>query len=213
VGDSREAAAVLVFAIAHEIGNHLGAIRLQAHLLDEDLDARSLAETSVAIDEMVGRSGPLLTLLRPLLTDDWRASSAESWSSLLGRVEQQIEDEGTRGVRFEIRAVPEQGRQAPDLEWLHPLLISMVGAAIAHVGTRGSVVLELESRKGETVLILEDDGPEEDLSAAAAYRGRPLTLAIARELVGRAGGRIEVKSDSQEPSGRTRTELIFPAAN
>ena len=50
----------LAFAIAHEVGNHLGGIRLQAHLLDENLDVRALAEASILIDGLAGRSGPLL---------------------------------------------------------------------------------------------------------------------------------------------------------
>ena len=49
----------LAFAIAHEVGNHLGGIRLQAHLVDEDLDVRELAEASILIDGLAGRSGPL----------------------------------------------------------------------------------------------------------------------------------------------------------
>ncbi len=210
MGEFKETPVGLAFAIAHEIGNHLGGIRLQAHLIDEELDARSLAEASIAIDEMAGRSGPLLTLLRPLLSEDWRASRGEPWSSLLGRVLQQIGDEGTRGVRVELEPLADDGLAAPALEWLHPLLIALVGATIAHAGGRASVLIALESREGATALILEDDGEEEDLSAEAAYRGRPLALAIARELVGRAGGRVDALRCSQEGSDRTRVEMVFP---
>ena len=64
----------LAFAIAHEVGNHLGGIRLQAHLLDDELDAREMAQASVLIDGLAGRSGPLLSLLRPLLAADWRGA-------------------------------------------------------------------------------------------------------------------------------------------
>ena len=209
MGASKQTAIELVFAIAHEIGNHLGGIRLQAHLLDEELDARALAEASISIDEMAGCSGPLLTLLRPLLSDDWRASGGETWASLLGRVERHFEDEGTRGVRLEREPSSDEGLEAPDLDWLHPLLVALVGATIAHVGARGTVVLALETRENERVFMVEDDGEEEDLSPDAAYRGRPLALAIARELVGRAGGHVNVRRTPGEASNRTRIELIF----
>ena len=52
----------LAFAIAHEIGNHLAGIRLEAHLLDEALGARGLAKASLAIDSLAGQAAPLLAL-------------------------------------------------------------------------------------------------------------------------------------------------------
>jgi len=82
----------LAFAIAHEVGNHLGGIRLQAHLVDEDLDVRELAAASILIDGLAGRSGPLLALLRPLLSDDWKPAGNSTWAHILGRVQKQIED-------------------------------------------------------------------------------------------------------------------------
>ena len=44
---SFESGARLVFAISHEVGNHLGGIRLQAHLLDEELGAREMAAAMI----------------------------------------------------------------------------------------------------------------------------------------------------------------------
>ena len=56
----------LVFAIAHEIGNHLGGIRLQAHLLDEDLDAHERFRLTRELgDRFVEASGnPVLQMIR-----------------------------------------------------------------------------------------------------------------------------------------------------
>ena len=116
MGGSSDSGVELAFAIAHEVGNHLGGIRLQAHLLDDELGAREMAEASVLIDALAGRSGPLLALLRPLLSDDWRRAGGDSWAGVLGRVAQQIEDEGTRGVRFEVVGVLETEVAAPDFE-------------------------------------------------------------------------------------------------
>lgn len=209
MSDRNEVAAGLVFAIAHEVGNHLSGIRMQAYLLDPDLDTRSLAEASITIDELAGRAGPLLSLLRPLLSDDWRASSGETWPGLLRRVLRQIEEEGIRGVRLTLIAAGRESLAAPDLEWLHSLIVALLGATIAHVGRRGAVEIALEEHAGEVGVVIEDDGPEEELSRSAAQRGRPLAVGIARELVGRAGGRV----DLARVAGRTRVTLVFPHAS
>jgi len=198
----------LVFAIAHEIGNHLGGVRLQAHLLDEDLDARSLAEASVAIDELAARSGPLLALIRPLLSPASsvpRASGGQTWSSLVGRIQQGVEDEGTRGVRVEFRGVGDEVLEAEGADWVQPLLAALIGMTISRASPRGSIVLEFDRREGERTVVLVDDGEEEDLSVAAAECGRPLLLAIARELIERDGGRVE----TTRAGGRTRVALVF----
>ncbi len=212
MGGSSDSGVELAFAIAHEVGNHLGGIRLQAHLLDDELDARAMAEASVLIDGLAGRSGPLLALLRPLLSDAWRRTGGTSWASVLGRVAQQIEDEGTRGVRFEVRGALETEAPAPDFDWVHPLLIALVEATLAHVADRGaaaSVRLELVEEGGDTRLDVIDDGEVEDLSAEAAHRGRPLAVAIARELVGRSGGHVEIETGAGGESTGTRVGLRF----
>ena len=208
MGGSSESGIELAFAIAHEVGNHLGGIRLQAHLLDDELDAREMAEASVLIDGLAGRSGPLLSLLRPLLSDDWRRAGGATWSGVLGRVAQQIEDEGTRGVRFEVAGALDTEAKAPDFDWVHPLLIALVESTVAHVADRGSdasVHLELVDEDGGVRLDLLDDGDPEDLSADAARRGRPLAVAIAQELVGRSGGRV----DTDVSEAGTRVGLRF----
>lgn len=200
-------AAELVFAIAHEVGNHLGGIRLQAHLLDEELDARELAGASVLIDELAGRSGPLLALLRPLLADVWRdAGGAPRWSTVLGGLERQVRDEGTRGTA--VIFAPSEGldAKAPDHDWLHPLLIALVGATVAHVGRGGRIRVGFASTGDDDVLEIADDGPEENLDESAAARGRPLVVALAQELVGRLGGRVEAGREGAE----TRVRLHFP---
>ena len=202
-------AAELVFAIAHEVGNHLGGIRLQAHLLDEDLDARELAGASVLIDELAGRSGPLLSLLRPLLADVWQeAGGAPLWSTVIAGVERQLQDEGTRGTAVEFAPFVGGDGPAPDHDWLHPLLIALLGATVSHVGRDGRIRVTFESiwASGHDVLEVADDGPEERLDDAAAARGRPLVVALAKELVGRLGGSVDAARDG----GETRVRLHFP---
>ncbi len=206
VGGASEASVELAFAIGHEVGNHLGGIRLQAHLLDDDLDARSMAEASILIDDLAGRSGSLLTLLRPLISPAWRTAGSTNWGNLLGRVQQQIVDQGTHGTCFSLSGDLETTIAAPDHEWIHPLLITLLDATIAHVGRAGAVLLDVTPADEGVRILIDDDGEEEDLGVEAALRGRPLAVAIGRELLSRIGGRVEVdRSD-----GRTRVAFVFP---
>jgi len=196
----------LVCAIGHEIGNHLGAIRLQAHLLDEHLDRKALATASIEIDGLAGRSGPLLALLRPILAADPRIGAPTSWKSVLAPLSRELEEGGTRGVRVDVRLPPVDGaRHAPGVDWLSSLLIALVGATIADLPRGAAVSLWLEARGVETALILEDDGAGEDLSAQAALRGRSLAVSLARWLVEGLGGRV----DARRLADRTRVELVF----
>ena len=98
-----------------------------------------------------------------------------------------------------------QTAEAPDFEWVHPLLVSLIESTIGHVGRGGKLDVRLEMGGGGPTLIVEDDGDEEDLSSEAAPRGRPLALSIARELVGRIGGRVETSREA----GRSRVALVF----
>lgn len=201
-----------MFAIGHEIANHLGAIRLQAHLLDEELGPRALAEASVAIDGLAGRGTPLLALLRPILattttpTPTPAGDAGDRWSDVLGRIRREVEDEGTRAVRFELEQSAEATAPAPGVDWLHPLVMALVQATLAHMHPRGAIrlALEIDAGRREQSLLLEDDGAEEDCSAAAPLRGRPLVLAIARLLLGGIGGRVEASRER-----KTRLRLVF----
>ena len=211
IDEERAAAAhALIFSIAHEIGNHLGAIRLHAHLLDEELDAHALAKASVEIDGLAGRAAPLLALFRPILSaqplpPDTIGEDVR-WSLLLAGVRQQIEDEGTRGVRFEIDAPADPNWTAPNVDWLHSLMIALVEATLAFVPRQATVRLSLRAANQQISLVVEDDGPEEDLTTEAALRGRPLAVAIARWLLVLVGGQVEAKRTRE----KTRVELIFP---
>lgn len=197
----------LVFAIAHEVGNHLGAVRLQAHLLDEDLDAHALALASVEIDGLAGRAGPLLALLRPLLSQaDRPTGEGSSASLLLEGVRLHYEDEGTRGVSVEISAPVDSLLTAPKVDWLHSLLIVILDATLAAVSRGATIRVGLGAVGEEASIVIDDDGPEEDLSTAAALRGRPLALSLGRALLLLVGGRVE----TSRVEDKTRVELVFP---
>jgi len=204
----------LVFAIAHEIGNHLGAVRLQAHLLDDDLDSHSLALASVEIDGLAGRAGALLALIRPILSqkavssrDQASETDGPAWASLLGGIAQHYEDEGTRGVSLVIDELAAPDRLAPNTDWLHTLLLALLDATLASMPKQGSIRLGLTETSGQILLAIEDDGPDEDLSKEAALRGRPLVVALARALLVLVDGDL----GTSRTEGRTRVEWVFPA--
>lgn len=215
----------LVCAIGHEVGNHLGAIRLQAHFLDEDLDARALAKASVAIDTQAGRAAPLLGLIRPLLADadaearledgsggsmgSRGAAASIEWAAFLSQIRQHLADEGTRGVVVAFLDVKPASDAAPlespSIEGFHNLVLALLSSTIERLEAGDVVEVGVEPRGEETAFALTDGGPEEDLSAEAGLRGRPLVLAIARRLLGTIGGRLETATRG----GRTRVELIL----
>jgi signal transduction histidine kinase len=202
----------LVFAIGHEIGNFLGALRLQAHLLDDELGPRALAEASVTIDSLAGRATPLLALLRPILSPGPRGASPAGsggmgWAGVLARIRRELEDEGTRGVAVEIEDSAANQLSGPDADWLHSLLMALLGATLEHVAPRGTIHLRLQHREREVALVVEDDGEGEDLSSTAPRRGRPLIVEIARLLLAGIGGRVE----TSRVGDQSHVELIFQA--
>lgn len=205
--DSEPDSIELVCAIGHEVGNHLGGIRLQAHFLDEDLDARALATASVEIDTLAGRAAPLLALLRPILAGPEPPTAAGiQWGPLLGQLRQRLDDEGTRGVPVTIEESKGESIESRAVEGFQNLVYALVSATLDRLDASHSLRLDAEAREDGSVLVVSDDGAAEDLSGEGGLRGRSLVLAIARRLLGGVGGRVEtfVREDS------TRIELIVP---
>jgi len=224
--DARRA---LVFAIAHEVGNHLAGIRLEAHLLDEDLAPHALARASLAIDGLAGRSGPLLALLRPLLAPGSRGTAGPELRALLEGVRRQLLDEGAAGRAVELdfsSDTGDAGAAGPSFDGLHGLLLALVGEP--HTLTAPGPIrfrLAVGPREVELGCELPGDafeasdgsessrgtaGPAAPASASAlhALRGRVLAVAIARVLVADAGGRVLVSADAD----RSRVTLVLPRA-
>lgn len=210
----------LVFALAHEVGNHLAGIRLEAHLLDESLGAAALARASVAIDALAGQAGPWLALLRPLLAPAAARSTRVSVASVLDGVRRQLEEDGLGGhaVRVEIASDAAEVRIAFD--GLHALLMVLVGSPETLPPGRAPITLGLASRAGavagagggEVEVVCELPGEAfgadggEGAGGQPALRGRDLAVALARVLVADAGGGVDVESGA----GRARVRLRLP---
>lgn len=217
----------LVFAIAHELGNHLAGIRLEAHLLDEAMGAPGLARASLAIDALAGRSGPLLSLIRPLLAPGGRAAGAPGLATALEGVRRALEDAGTAGRRVEVRIEPEPAAHGPAFDGLHALLLVLVGAP-DELPVGGTIGLRLERRGAFSALSCElpgeafdeaidaaglEEGAEGARSAVArvsGLRGRALAVAIARVLVADAGGRVELERTDGAGRPSAHLSLLLP---
>ena len=96
--------AALVFAMCHEISNLVAAMRLQAHLLDEELDARGLAVASLEIDDLSARTASLLALVRPVLTEPLKDVPPIAAGVIALGFERALTEYGERGfeIVFEI---------------------------------------------------------------------------------------------------------------
>lgn len=210
----------LVFAVAHEVGNHLAAVRLEAHLLDEELGAHGLAKASLAIDGVAARSAPLLALLRPLLEPGRPRGSGGDCARVVEGVKRQLEEEGTAGLRIDTAIEEAAAGACPALEGLHWLLVALVGSPEDLPADAGPIRLVVARKEGGIVVALElpGDAMAEVVAAerqsanessgpghgsASALRGRALAVALARVIVGDAGGSVVV---SCEPT-RSRVEL------
>jgi hypothetical protein len=207
----------LVFAIAHEIGNHLAGIRLEAHLLDEDLGVSGLARSSVAIDAGASQAGALLGLLRPLLAPTARRSLGGTSGTCLATLEgvrRQLEEEGLAGHRVELEIRSEDAGRAPAFEGLHALLVLLVGLPETLATGLGPISLHIDRADGE--IVIGCGLPGRALAYARAtgaatvdprtLRGRELAVAVARVLVGDAGGAVAV----DEEAGRSRIAMRLP---
>lgn len=190
----------MVFAICHEVGNLLAAIRLHGELLDPDSGQK--------IAELSARSGSLLSLVRPLLDESAFEPMAIEPGRLLEGLRSGLDD--PQDPRLELEA-GESGEFPPvlvDGETLHHLLLSELLAGFEQLapGER----LRVGLRREADVLVFELTGgiPEHEPVAEDRLAGRSLCHALARDLLARGGGTVH----AAPWQGRQRVELQVPLA-
>ncbi len=205
----------LVGALCHEVGNWLAAVRLQAHLLDDDLGPRELASASLEIDDLCARSSAMLALLRPLLGERSDSAPAADLAALLPTLRAALVDHGTRQVTLEVEA-PDSPRP---VRAAHAVLLSLLTTLCwgsVHAMRDGGT-LRISSRPpsrpdGDSVVIrLEDGAPFEgriDDWRSPPLRARALGWAIAESLASGLGGGLDVG----EHAGGCRVDLRLPAS-
>ncbi len=204
-------AATLVFAMCHEISNLVAAVRLQAHLLDEDLNARGLAVASLEIDDLSARAASLLALVRPVLSAPRGDVPVVGASVIALGFERAMAEYGGRG--FEIVYEPEQ--DLPEIraesEVFHYILLNHAYGAMEAMGSEGKLRFSVAADAKEVVFAIEDHAAADEQHLTwwqASLRGRALESAVAYHILAKRGARFEVRR-----SGNcNRTEIAAPRA-
>lgn len=179
-------AEAIVFAICHEVGNLLAAIRLHGQLLDEDSGAQ--------IAELAARSGALLALVRPLLSDERPQPTAVAPRDLLQGLHPALDDPGDRRLRVDLESAADLPPVAIEGDLVHHLLLVEILAAFEDLAPGGAVGLGAE-RAGDAVdFVLEDATPAREPAPAPQLTGRALTVALAEHLLARRGGGVSVSA-------------------
>jgi signal transduction histidine kinase len=202
--------AELVFSLCHELGNMMGALRLHAHLLDDEMGPRGIARTSVDLDDLSARSAALLSLVRPLLTP--APSSAENMSvvGLVRNIEGLMAGHGSRGTALTFEVDEQIPSIRVDVGMLQRLIQSFLYFALESASRTGAVLLRAESRDDEVAILIEDNGPEGEDPAGfrdQMRRGRPLLCSVAESILKKQGGRFAAERDGT----RTRISMMLPA--
>jgi nitrogen-specific signal transduction histidine kinase len=206
-GDADEAE--LVLALCHEIGNLVGAVRLHAHLIDDQMGTRDLALVSVELDDLSARASALLAHPRPLLSNGPGTLAAVSPAAVLGGIQRLMDEHGGRGAKVSFDVAAGLPDLQVDLEVVHRLLESLLWIALESASSHGSVSLRAEAHPRGVAFVIEDDGEvDEDpaLWGEQMLRGRPLLCAVAQNIVGKRGGRLEVSRND----GSTRVVVVLP---
>jgi signal transduction histidine kinase len=199
----------LAFAVCHEVGNWLAAVRLQAHLLDAELGARELARASIEIDELCARTSALLAQLRPLLARAPQRLGPADGRDLVESVRATLAEQGLRGVSLETDVPEDLPPLAVDPGALHPVLLTLVFGAVEASRPDGAVCIRAAESSDSVSIAVEDRAPLERGFGdwrRRPLRGRPMGWAMADALVHKMGGRLEVN----ELDPGTRVELVLP---
>ena len=199
-----------VYALCHELGNLMGALRLHAHLLDDEMGPKDLARTSVDLDDLSARSAALLSLVRPLLSPDAGTFEEVPAARLVQTLEGLMAGHGSRGVALKFISDPALPSGRVDVGAIQRLIQSFLYLALESVSRTGTVVMRAESRDSYVALVIEDDGPAgEDPEGyhEQMRRGRPLLCLVAESILGKQGGSFR----AERAGDRTCFTLTLPA--
>lgn len=201
----------LLFALCHEMGNLVGAIRLQTHLLDQEMTPRDLATARSEIDVLGARVSALLALVRPLEVpmplDPAHVPDADDVLAVVGHG---LETLVLPGVEVDFTPAGEPRPMCIDRNALQALVTSLAHLAIEQVRPSGKVRVSVESHGGRTAVVVVDDGPSDPALARWSdepMRGRSLVCALAQRIASEYDGEIAV--DSKE--GGSRIAIWVPA--
>jgi hypothetical protein len=165
----------LLFAVCHEVGNLLAAIRLHSQFADQESRAR--------ISELTERAGSLVALVRPLLSTPPPSVPVLDPLELLEALQRGLDDVGAR-VRVELKSAVDLPGVAIDGETLHRLLMADLLAALENLPGGERVRVMAEPSPDGVAFVLELPGLESTDCA--------LTHALAAAILGKRGGSVAV---------------------
>jgi len=215
----------LASTVAHGIRNPLAGIRMAAQVAREDVDAgspvaESLDDIIAEADRLELRVRSILELSRPVASEPARCDV----SALLRGYAAGLDGRVPSGVTVTLDLAPELPRSAADRTQLVEALDVLVVNAVEAMRGAGRLVLRasLEPATGETpariAIAVVDDGPGIsgeriervfDLFYTTKPTGTGVGLALAKRLVERQGGSIDVAS---RPGEGTTFTLRLPCA-
>lgn len=190
----------LVFALCHEVGNLLTAMRLRADALRPD--SAEVEAAAAAVSSLATRSAALLAQVRPLLAGP-EATAVVSPAEALARLELDLSDAGGTRARVGASQAAHLSVVECDPELLHQLLIAASLAAAEESGV-GEVGISAEARGDRVVITVSHAGPDRSGPEPRRPSGLALVRVVADAILGRLGGRAAL--------GPGRLELELPAA-
>lgn len=210
-GKPNDDSANLVFAMCHEVSNLVAAVRLQAHLIDEDLGARGLAVASLEIDDLSARTAALLALVRPVLSEPPKEIAPIGAGVIALGFERALADHGGRGFEIVFETPPDLPEVRAEPEVFHYILLSLAYGAMEAMDGGGRLRIQVGAGEKEVVFAIEDPAPEDDQHLTwwkASLRGRALECALAHHILAKRDARLEVRRDGS----CNRTEIAAPRA-
>ena len=172
----------LLFALCHEVGNLLAAIRLHGCFADEESGAR--------ISELTDRAGSLVALVRPLLSSPPPSAPVLDPLELLEALQRGLEDVGGARVRVELKSAVDLPGVAIDGETLHHLLMADLFAALENLPRGQRVLVAAEPTANGVAFVLELPGEATPDAPASKLTGCALTHALAAAILGKRGGSV-----------------------
>ena len=211
-------------SISHNLKNPLGSMKtiLQVQMENPELPEPIRGETKMVLEEIGRLSTKLNQLLqfsRPAVRGGSTIGSCEA-RVVVGEVAGVLSHEAEkRGVTLQSRNSGGQTRVAASAEALHDILSNLVVNALEAAPRGGQVSVSVDSKDGECVLAVEDDGP--GIPAAVQEKifepffttksqGTGLGLAIVARRVAEFGGKMSCESPVRDGRG-TRFQVMLPA--
>ena len=214
-GDDIDERRTLVFALAHEIGNLVAAVRLEAHLLADEEDSLLVARSALTIEDLSARVGALLSLVRPLLEEPGTVDpGAIEVAALVQNARQVLEEHTRSGVRITVELEDGLSQVVGDPERMNALLQLLVLGAHESVLANGGGEVAIRARSADDKVEIEiDDDAGEDREVAGwrdgVLRSRVLVCRVAESVVASLGGAVDVSCANR----CTRIRLRLAAAS